>query len=119
MPNSGESMALLNDGTVMDWGLNGSGQLGDGVEGASDVPVPVSSLTGMTAIGAGRYFSLAASNQAVAPAPAIARVKPNHGPVSGGTTVTITGSNLSGAISVKFGVTNAATFVIHNRCITG
>jgi hypothetical protein len=35
-------------------------------------------------------------------------ISPNQGPTSGGTTVTITGTNLAGAISVKFG-TNPAT----------
>ena len=36
----GISMALLSNGTVMDWGENGNGQLGDGTT-EEDTPTPV------------------------------------------------------------------------------
>jgi alpha-tubulin suppressor-like RCC1 family protein len=52
-----DSVALLENGTVWDWGENGLGQLGDGKSSTeqekSDVPVAVSGLTGATAIAAG------------------------------------------------------------------
>ena len=35
------SLALLRNGTVMAWGQNGNGQLGDGTTTASDEPVAV------------------------------------------------------------------------------
>src|SRR5439155_175613 len=44
---------------VMAWGLNGSGQLGDGGTEASQVPVPVSGLSGVRAVSAGSDHSLA------------------------------------------------------------
>jgi alpha-tubulin suppressor-like RCC1 family protein len=47
------SLALKNDGTVWDWGLNDNGQLGNGTNTNSNVPVQVNSLTGITAIAAG------------------------------------------------------------------
>jgi len=43
----------------------------------------------------------------VAVAPTITGISPTSGPLAGGTTVTITGTNLTGATSVKFGTTAA------------
>jgi hypothetical protein len=52
-------LALLSDGTVVAWGANEDGQLGDGSTEASDVPVPVSGLTDVLAISARTDNSLA------------------------------------------------------------
>lgn len=41
------------------------------------------------------------------PAPVVTDIYPDYGPAAGGTTVTITGANLGGATSVKFGNTPA------------
>ncbi len=46
------------------------------------------------------------------PAPAISYIFPAAGPDAGGTTVTITGTNLSNATSVRFGGTAAASFAV-------
>jgi alpha-tubulin suppressor-like RCC1 family protein len=54
-----DSLALLTNGTVMAWGDNRSGQLGDGSTKSSPVPVAVQGLTGVTAIAAGGEFNLA------------------------------------------------------------
>jgi hypothetical protein len=43
----------------------------------------------------------------VNPPPALTAISPNNGPTGGGTTVTITGTNLAGATTVRFGGTNA------------
>ena len=57
---SGQSLALLNDGTVMSWGENFEGQLANGSgETGSDVPVAVSGLSDATAIAGGDAFSMA------------------------------------------------------------
>lgn len=53
------SLALLDDGTVMAWGENEWGQLGDGTTVNSDVPVKVQGLSDVVAIAAGDYHSLA------------------------------------------------------------
>jgi alpha-tubulin suppressor-like RCC1 family protein len=63
------SMALCSDGTVVAWGYNGSGQIGDNTSGPYGrlVPVAVNSTSGVSAlfgktvvaIGAGVYHSLA------------------------------------------------------------
>jgi alpha-tubulin suppressor-like RCC1 family protein len=57
------SMVLLNDGTVLAWGTNNNGNLGNNIPGtSSSIPVQVSGLgigSGVTAISAGQNFSLA------------------------------------------------------------
>jgi alpha-tubulin suppressor-like RCC1 family protein len=53
------SLALLSDGTMLAWGRNTEGQLGDGSNNPSEVPVAVTGLSGVTAIAAGAEFSLA------------------------------------------------------------
>ena len=53
-------LALLSNGTVDAWGDNLDGQLGIGkTSEGSDVPVAVPGLSGVTAVAAGRYHSLA------------------------------------------------------------
>ncbi len=42
----------------------------------------------------------------------ITKIEPSEGPAGGGTSVTITGSNLSGATAVSFGSTAAASFSV-------
>lgn len=53
------SLAIADDNTVLSWGNNTYGQLGNGTTTTSRIPVPVSDLTGVTAIAAGGEFSLA------------------------------------------------------------
>lgn len=53
------SLALLSNGTVVAWGDNESGQLGDESFALSDVPVAVKGLSGVSAVAAGANFSLA------------------------------------------------------------
>jgi alpha-tubulin suppressor-like RCC1 family protein len=53
------SLAVLNDGTVVGWGTNVFGELGDGTEVQSSVPVAVSGLSGVTAVAAGCCDSIA------------------------------------------------------------
>ena len=53
------ALALLEDGTVVAWGSNDQGQLGNGGISASSLPVAVSVLTGVTAIASGTKHSVA------------------------------------------------------------
>jgi polyvinyl alcohol dehydrogenase (cytochrome) len=46
------------------------------------------------------------------PPPTVGSVAPNSGPTAGGTSVTITGTNFTGATAVKFGTAPAATFTV-------
>ncbi|MEV4616526.1 IPT/TIG domain-containing protein [Kitasatospora sp. NPDC049258] len=46
------------------------------------------------------------------PAPTLGVISPNQGTSAGGTTVTLTGTNLTGATAVKFGATAAPSFTV-------
>lgn len=46
------------------------------------------------------------------PMPSIISVSPNTGPTTGGTAVTISGTNFTGTTSVKFGSSNATSFTV-------
>ncbi len=50
----------------------------------------------------------------VQPAPTISSVAPDVGSIAGGTTVTITGTNFTGASAVKFGSTPASSFTVES-----
>jgi alpha-tubulin suppressor-like RCC1 family protein len=52
-------LALMQDGTVMGWGNNGAGELGDGTITQRDTPVPVKGLSGVKQIAAGSQDSYA------------------------------------------------------------
>jgi alpha-tubulin suppressor-like RCC1 family protein len=56
---AGHSLALREDGTVWAWGLNTSGQLGDGTTTSRETPEQVLGLSGVTAIAAAGDISLA------------------------------------------------------------
>jgi len=61
-PRSGSSLALKSDGSVLAWGDNASGQLGDGTTIAKSTPVPVMGLgpgSGVNAVAMGGSHSLA------------------------------------------------------------
>jgi alpha-tubulin suppressor-like RCC1 family protein len=56
------SLAILGDGSVWAWGPNSAGQIGDGTKVNRNVPVKVSSLTGVKAVAASMNGSLALAN---------------------------------------------------------
>ena len=46
--------------------------------------------------------------------PTVTGISPSSGPATGGTTVTVTGTNFTGASAVKFGVSNASSFTVNS-----
>ncbi|MCC7601251.1 IPT/TIG domain-containing protein, partial [Janthinobacterium sp. FW305-129] len=48
------------------------------------------------------------------PPPTVTGISPTAGPTGGGTSVIITGTNLTGATAVKFGATNASGFTVNS-----
>jgi hypothetical protein len=73
--------------------------------GAGGVNVTVTTPGGTSPATAGDQFSFV-------PPPTVESLNPGRGPATGGTTVTITGTNLNGATAVKFGAVNAASFKV-------
>jgi len=103
------SLALLKNGTVVAWGDNEAGQLGNGSTTDSDIPVPVAALSGVKGISAGASHVLAFGPLH----PTVTAVSPSSGPAAGATATTITGTNLRGVTSVKFGTVAATSFSIN------
>jgi Bacterial Ig-like domain (group 3)/Autotransporter beta-domain/IPT/TIG domain len=62
----------------------------------------------------GSSGSLAGGQVVNAAPPAVTSISPNNGPVAGGTGVTITGTNFTGATSVRFGTTNATSYAVNS-----
>jgi alpha-tubulin suppressor-like RCC1 family protein len=112
------NLALLSNGHVMAWGRNDDGELGDGTSAGPEVcrngicsakPVEVHGLADVKGIASGGD-----SSYAFGPPPTVTAVKPRKGPANGGTTITITGTDLTGATEVKFGSTNASSFTVNS-----
>jgi hypothetical protein len=55
-----------------------------------------------------------AANFTYVPPPTVAEVTPNNGPEAGGTSVTIAGTNFTGATAVKFGISGAKAFKVNS-----
>jgi alpha-tubulin suppressor-like RCC1 family protein len=113
-----DNLALLTSGQVMAWGRNDDGQLGDGTSTGPEVcrngicsakPVEVHGLADVKGIASGGD-----SSYAFGPPPTVIAVKPRKGPANGGTTVTITGTDFTGATEVKFGSTSASSFTVNS-----
>jgi alpha-tubulin suppressor-like RCC1 family protein len=118
--SQGFVVALLANGTVKAWGASGWGQLGNGsstgpevcgvfAAPCSNTPVAVSKIVGAKGIGAGYKHGLA-----FGPPPTVTKIVPKTGPAGGGTTVTITGTDLNGASAVKFGSISASSFTVNS-----
>ncbi|MGY3117866.1 hypothetical protein ACVWXQ_001803 [Bradyrhizobium sp. S3.14.4] len=75
--------------------------------GTGTVDLTVTTPGGTSAISTADQFSYAAT-------PAVTSVAPNAGLLAGGTSVTITGTALSGATAVKFGANNATSFTVNS-----
>ena len=114
------TLALLGNGTVVAWGAEEEGELGEGyypdiaLNGffGSVVPVAVDGLSEATAISAGGGFSLAVG--ALTALPRVTGMDPESGPVGGGASVRITGSNFTGVSAVRFG-SSAACFTVDSE----
>ncbi len=75
------------------------------VHGPGVVDITVTTPFGVSSVGAGDEFTFGN-------APTVSGVSPDLGVVAGGTSVTITGSDLDGATAVMFGSTAATNFTV-------
>jgi hypothetical protein len=82
-------------------------------ESAGAVDVTVNTPGGASATSPADRFTYTAAAPAT-PAPTVTSINPNSGPTTGGTPVTITGANFTGATSVMFGSTAATGVTVNN-----
>jgi large repetitive protein len=75
--------------------------------GTGTVDITVTTAGGTSATSSADYFTYTA-------APTVTGVSPSSGPATGGTSVIITGANLTGATAVMFGSTAAAAFTVNS-----
>ena len=88
--------------------VNTAGQIiADSPAGSGTVDVTVTTPSGTSATSSADQFTYAA-------APTVTGLSPTSGPAAGGTTVTISGTNLTGATAVTFGVIGAAPFTVNS-----
>jgi len=136
--------AAISAGNVACWGFNNSGQIGDGTTTQRTSPTNVSSVS--AAINAKATLSISssslslgahtittayvgdvnheASNGTVSqqinppPPPVVISNSPSSGPIAGGNSVTISGTNFTGATSVRFDTAEALFSVDSDTQIT-
>ncbi len=76
-------------------------------QAAGTVDITVTTYAGTSATGSGDQFTYSAAST-----PSISSVTPSSGSVQGGDTITIQGSNFTGATAVSFGATHATWFTV-------
>lgn len=89
---------------------DGQPQFGTGWSGSCSFSKPGTYTFDCTVHGSAMSGSITVGN--VAPPPTVTRLAPKKGSMLGGTTVTITGANFTGATSVSFGSSAAAHFEV-------
>jgi alpha-tubulin suppressor-like RCC1 family protein len=106
-----DSAAVLGSGSIMAWGSDAWGTLGDGLSGgSSDVPVTVSGPREAASVSVGGAHMLAYGELF----PTVASVSPSLGPAAGGATVTVTGAAFTGATAVRFGAAEATSVTVNS-----
>ena len=125
-PNSGPTAGGI---TVTVNGTNFTGATGVSFGGAAAIAFTVNSATSITATSpagsagtvdvtvttaGGTSAASAADGFTYIAGPAVTSVSPSSGPSAGGTVVTITGANFSGASAVKFGGASAIWFSVQS-----
>lgn len=86
--------------------------------GDADQPVSVAVTTPLGSNSVGAVYTYGVAPPPAPPAPSIASVSPDHGPLGGGTAVTINGSGFTGSTYVFFGSHPASFRVIDDATIT-
>jgi hypothetical protein len=105
---AGATLVRFGSASAASFSINPAGTAieAESPAGTGVVDVTIVTPGGTSAISSGDQFSYV-------PAPSVVSVSPGVGPEAGGTSVTVTGTNLTGASAVRFG-TAAATGVVVN-----
>jgi hypothetical protein len=107
------AIALDRAGGVWGWGDNVDGEVGPQQPLEVDtLPSQVPNIGPALALSAGGYTTLTLIAPAPSSPPTVTKLKPAKGSVGGGTTVIISGTNLTGATAVRFGSVNARSFSV-------
>jgi hypothetical protein len=107
----------LNEATAVDFGMSPASFFinnESSITAFSPAGMGVVDVTVTTAFG-GTSLTSFVDEFAYVPPPTVTEVSPATGPASGGSSVTITGNNLSGATAVDFGSSSATGFVIDSE----
>ncbi|MDR7224981.1 IPT/TIG domain-containing protein [Aminobacter aminovorans] len=120
-PTGGGTMVTItgtNFSTASAVGFGGTAATGFVINSATQITATSPAGTGtvdVTVITPGGTSATSAADQfTYVPAPTVTSVSPTSGPTGGGSTVVITGTNLSGATAVSFGGTAAGSFTVNS-----
>ncbi len=112
------SLALLEDGTLMAWGGDEYGEVGDGRSGhelSVANPVAVScSLTNVSAIATTEWVQFALAPAEDQTCPWLGSISPTEGAAAGGTPVRIEGGEFDDVEAVLFGSQEASSFHVES-----
>ena len=78
--------------------------------GSGTVDITVTTASGTSGIGSADHFTYTGTPAT----PAVMSISPTSGPTTGGTSVTITGTGLTGATAVTFGAAAATTYTVNS-----
>jgi alpha-tubulin suppressor-like RCC1 family protein len=110
-----DDVALLSNGTLMAWGENHNGQLGDGTTVEKDVPTPVRGLSGVRAVAVGGQASHGGHIMALLGNGTVMSVGENQsGQLGDGST---TSSSVPVSVKGLSGVTAIAANVSHSMAL--
>ena len=101
----------LQNATAVDFGTSNPGTVTADASGSITVTSPSGSGTPDVTVTTPGGTSATSANDVFTyiPAPVVTMISPTSGPATGGTSVTITGSNLENATAVDFGTSNPGT----------
>ena len=124
LPSGGTSVTItgtnFSGATAVRFGSNAAGSFtvnsatqitATSPAGIGTADVTVTTAAGTSATSSADQFTYAPVPVSV---PTVTNVNPNTGPPSGGTSVTITGTNFSGATAVRFGSNAASSFTVNS-----
>ena len=95
--------------------VNGTGITSGDASGSINLSIGSNTITVLvTAQDGGTTSTYTVTVTRAAPAPTVTGISPTNGPTAGGTSITITGTNFTGATAVKFGSTNATSFTVNS-----